>query len=256
MLNITKKIQISIAQLDNYGPWTVSPEPKPEAYLQMLQTRLFADLEEEFSQNDGLAFITRYDNTIAVSNGLSLDDHKKIQEKIRNKYPVTVSFGLGTAEKAYEAQEAASKALQDTGSSQSADRCEELSGEALEFPEESLVQIAHIDINHVTGFTDVEPIYDTHHLIQEVYLSLSEALSSKQALVFYTGGDNFMAPSNGLDKADLREVLSEVEDETGIELKAGVGCSENAVEAAYLASEGLHAIRDGETEEEVFFKKP
>ncbi len=255
MFDIPKKIQISIAQLDNYGPWTVTPEPKPEAYLQMLQTRLFADLEEEFSKRGGLAFITRYDNTIAVSNGLTLDDHLKIQGRIRENYPVTVSFGLGNAETAYEAQRLASEALQNTGSSQSSERCEEVNGDYLEFPNESFVQISHIDINHVTGFTDVDPIYDTHHLIQEVHLCLSDALVSKGALVFYTGGDNFMAPSNGLKKEEILEILSKVEEETGIELKAGVGRSTNAVEAAYLASESLHAIRDGKTKDEVFVKE-
>lgn len=250
-----KKIQVSIAQLDNYGPWTVSPEPKPEAFLQMLQSRLFADLEEEISDLGGLAFITRYDNTIAISNGLTIEDHEKIQKKIREKYPVTVSFGIGNAETAYPAQKFASEALQDTGSSQSAKRLEEVNGETVQFPEESQVQIAHIDINHVTGYTDIEPIYDTHQLIQQVYLSLSEALVSKKALVFYTGGDNFMAPSNGLDKEDILEVLTKVEEETGIKLKAGVGRSTNAVEAARLASEGLHDIRDNETDENVIFKE-
>ncbi len=249
-----KKIQISIAQLDNYGPWTVSPEPKPEAYLQMLQTRLFADLEEGFSEHGGLAFITRFDNTLAISNGLTMEDHVEIQESIRENYPVSVSFGVATAKSAYEAQKLASKSLQGTGSAQSEDRVEEIIGDTLDFPEESLVQIAHIDIDSVTSYTDVDPIYDTHHLIQKVHLSLSESLSSLDGLVFYTGGDNFMAPSNGLSVENILEVLEEVEEDTGIKLKAGVGRAPEAVEAAYLASEGLHAIRDGETEEKVYLK--
>lgn len=250
-----KKIQISIAQLDNYGPWTVSPEPKPEADLQMLQTRLFADLEEEFSKRGGLAFITRFDNTLAVSNGVSLEDHREIQGKISSNYPVSLSFGVSGAETSYEAQRLASQALQETGSSQSENRFEELSGKVVSFPEESLVQIAHIDINHATGLTDEEPIYDTHQLIQEVYLSLSNTLSKREALIFYTGGDNFMAPSNGLDEEDILDVILRVEKETGIELKAGVGRAPKPTDAAYLASEGLHDIRDGNNEEKVVIKE-
>jgi len=122
------EIQVSIAQLDNYGPWTVSPEPKPEAYLQMLQARLFADLEKGFSERSGLAFLGRFDNTLAVSNGISLNQHKEIQERIDEHYPVTVSFGVGTGETAYAAQKLASKSLQETGSSQSSDRIEEIAG--------------------------------------------------------------------------------------------------------------------------------
>lgn len=250
-----RKIQVTIGQLDNYGPWTVSPKPKPEAYLQMLQTRLFSDLEEEFSERDGLAFLSRFDNILVVSNGVSLDDHDEIQARIREDYPVTLSFGVANAETPYEAQKKASQALQSTGSSQSEERREELDGEVLPFPEESLVQIAHIDIDHVTGFTDEEPIYDTHHLIQKVYISLSERFSNRGGLVFYTGGDNFMAPSNGLSKEEILEVLSEVEDEMRVGLKAGVGRAEQATEATYLASEGLHEVREGDSGDIVICKE-
>lgn len=250
------KIQISLAQLDNYGPWTVTPKSKPEAYLQILQTRLFADLEEGFSDRGGLVFMSRFDNTIAVSNGVSMADHRKIQRSIERNYPVTVSFGVASAETAYEGQKLASRALQETGSSQSSDRSEELAGDVLSDPDENLVQIAHLDINHATEITDVEPLYDTHLQIQKVYISLSEAFSSRGALVFYTGGDNFMAPSNGLSEEDILEAVNEVEEETDIELKAGVGRAPVPGDAAYLASEGLHDIRDGKTEEKVLFKEP
>ena len=250
-----KKIQISIAQLDNYGPWTVTPENKPEAYLQMLQTRLFADLEEEFSDRGGLAFLTRFDNTVIVSNGVSKDQHAEIQEKIGNKYPITISFGIGNSDTAYVAQQKASQMIQDAGSAQSEHRREVLEGDVLSFPDESLVQIAHIDIDHVTGVTDLEPIYDTHHLIQKVYLSLSELLTDKQALIFYTGGDNFMAPCNGLDEDDILEVLDNVENDLDIGLKAGVGLAKRAPEAAFLASEGLHDIRDDKTDGKVVYKR-
>lgn len=250
-----KKIQVSIAQLDNYGPWTVFPEPKSEAYLQMLQTRLFSDLEEEFSERGGLAFLSRFDNTLVVSNGVSLEEHSKIQARIRENYPVTLSFGIASAETPYEAQKMASQTLQSTGSSQSEERREELEGEVLSFPEESLVQIAHIDIDRVAGFTDEKPIYDTHHLIQEVYISLSERFSDRGGLVFYTGGDNFMAPSNGLGEEDILEILSEVEKVMGVGLKAGVGRAERATDASYLASEGLHEVREGDSGDIVIGKE-
>ncbi len=245
------EIQISIAQLDNYGPWTVSPEPKPEAYLQMLQTRLFADLEGKFSYRNGLAFISRFDNNVIVSNGLSKEDHEDIQKEIRKDYPVTVSFGIGHAQNPIEAQKLASEALQGTGSSQSEERKEIISGETLDFPEDSLVQIAHIDVDDFTKFTDGEPIYETHNMIQKVNLSLSEHLKPLNGMVFFTGGDNFMAPTNTLEPEEILKVLDDVEEDVGMRLKAGIGRSKNAVDAAYFASEGLHKIRDGSSEEKV-----
>ncbi|GAG70614.1 unnamed protein product, partial [marine sediment metagenome] len=38
-----KKIQLTLVQIDNYGPWTVTPEPRGEAELQTLQAELFAE---------------------------------------------------------------------------------------------------------------------------------------------------------------------------------------------------------------------
>ena len=40
-------IQITLIQIDNYGPWTVTPGPRAEPDLQTLQSRLYGDLERE-----------------------------------------------------------------------------------------------------------------------------------------------------------------------------------------------------------------
>ena len=36
--------QLTLIQIDNYGPWTVTPEPRREVDLQTLQSRLYADV--------------------------------------------------------------------------------------------------------------------------------------------------------------------------------------------------------------------
>ena len=41
-------IQMTLIQIDNYGPWTVTPRPRTESDLQMLQANLFADLNNHF----------------------------------------------------------------------------------------------------------------------------------------------------------------------------------------------------------------
>ncbi|WP_129116374.1 GTP cyclohydrolase IIa, partial [Halegenticoccus tardaugens] len=38
--------QLTQIQIDNYGPWTVTPEPRREMDLQTMQSRLFADLAQ------------------------------------------------------------------------------------------------------------------------------------------------------------------------------------------------------------------
>ncbi|MEM2866842.1 MAG: GTP cyclohydrolase IIa [Candidatus Hadarchaeales archaeon] len=247
-------LQLTLIQLDNYGPWTVTPRPHPEAELQVLQAEIFSSLEEEFRRRKGLVFQARQDNLLALSNGISLSEHRKIAGKINTKFPVTVSMGVGVARTPYEAQRRASRALQGLGSSRSGERRGKVAGETLKSPEEGVVQIAHLDLNHSTRLTDTKPIYDTHLLIQRTHLALMELLLPKKCLVFYTGGDNFMAPSNGLPLEGLSSVFSQIKRRLGVGLKAGVGVARTAERAALLASEGLHEIRQGKVKEPIVLK--
>ncbi len=249
-----KKIQLTLVQIDNYGPWTVTPKPRSEPEIQTLQADLFAGLERLFASRGGLVFQTRFDNMLAITNGIGLDAHRRIQKDINSKFPVTVSMGIGAAETPYEAQMSATLALQRAGSSRSEKRRGALVGSCIDKPDEGWVQIAHMDVNHSAILTDSGPIYDTHLLLQRTHLSLMSALLRRNALVFYTGGDNFMAPSNGLNVNELSTVFSEVKRELGVELKAGVGGASNAEAAARLASEGLHDIRKRQAKGPIVFK--
>ena len=81
--------QVTLVQIDNYGPWTVTPEPRREMDLQTLQSRLFADVAQFMGPRDAYVFSTRYDNMIAVTNGLDGAAHAALQESIAN--PITNS---------------------------------------------------------------------------------------------------------------------------------------------------------------------
>ena len=72
-------IQMTLIQIDNYGPWTVTPRPRNESDLQILQAELYADLERQFANKKGLVFFTRFDNLLAVTNGIDEEDHLRIQ---------------------------------------------------------------------------------------------------------------------------------------------------------------------------------
>ena len=229
-------IQMTLIQIDNYGPWTVTPRPRTESDLQILQAELFADVQRLIAAKKGLVFFTRFDNLLAVTNGLNEEDHMRIQRSIRNRYPITISMGVGAAETAHEAQRLATIALQKEGGAQSSGRKEILAiNNLIENPEDSFVQAAHIDINSVTEtLTDIESAFDTSFKLRE-----------KGALLFFIGGDNFMSPCNGLSEEDITQILKEIYDEIGIGLKAGIGRADNMEDAAYMADIGLEIIRAG-----------
>ena len=226
-------IQMTLIQIDNYGPWTVTPRPRNESDLQILQAELYADLERQFANKKGLVFFTRFDNLLAVTNGIDEEDHLRIQRSIRNRYPITISMGVGAAETPHEAQKLATIALQKEGGAQSSKRKEILAIDSLAPADENnLVQAAHIDINSVTEtLTDIESAFDANFMVNK-------------ALLFFIGGDNFMAPCNGLSEKEIEDILVEINDEIGIGLKAGIGVGRNMEDAAYMADLGLEEIRD------------
>ena len=237
-------IQMTLIQIDNYGPWTVTPRPRTESDLQMLQASLFADLNNHFGNKKGLVFFTRFDNLLAISNGLNEEDHLRIQRSIRNRYPITISMGVGAAETPHEAQKLATIALQKAGSAQSGERKEILAVDSLVSEEDSFVQAAHIDINSVTEtLTDIESAFDTSFMVNKAQHYLMTKLIKKGALLFFIGGDNFMSPCNGLSEQDIEDIMVEIDEEIGIKLKAGIGRGKNAEDAAYMADIGLEEIR-------------
>ena len=244
-------IQMTLIQIDNYGPWTVTPRPRTESDLQILQAELFADVQRLIAAKKGLVFFTRFDNLLAVTNGLNEEDHMRIQRSIRNRYPITISMGVGAAETAHEAQRLATIALQKEGGAQSSGRKEILAiNNLIENPEDSFVQAAHIDINSVTEtLTDIESAFDTSFMVNKAQHYLMTKLREKGALLFFIGGDNFMSPCNGLSEEDLTNILQEIDEEIGIGLKAGIGRADNMEDAAYMADIGLEIIREGNNQE-------
>ncbi|GAB4314682.1 MAG: GTP cyclohydrolase IIa [Methanobacteriaceae archaeon] len=241
-------IQMTLIQIDNYGPWTVTPTPRAEADLQILQAQLYADLQRQFATKQGLVFFTRFDNMLAVTNNVDVEDHLRIQRSIGNRYPITVSMGVGAAETPYEAQRNATTALQGYGGAQSDERSEILAIDGMVNKEDSFVQIAHIDINGITdSLTDIIPAYDTSFIVNRVQHFLMKKLIEKGSLLFFIGGDNFMSPCNGLSPEGLVKIIEEIKEETNIALKAGVGKAPTAEKAANLADLALEEIRGGFT---------
>ncbi|MEM2289766.1 MAG: GTP cyclohydrolase IIa [Candidatus Hadarchaeales archaeon] len=248
-----KKLQLTLIQIDNYGPWTVTPAPRREADLQSLQADLYSSLQREFGARGGLVFLMRMDNMLAISNGISMAQHREIMERINSQFPVTVSMGVGKGSTAYEAQLEATLALQREGSSRG--RRSVLTGSQVSPPEEDFVQLCHLDLNHSSLLTDTLPIYDTQLLLQRAHLHLMERMSRWNSLVFYMGGDNFLALCNGLGEGELLAMLADIKRELGLEFKGGVGSGRNGETAARLAAEGLHEIRKGKSAGPIVVKR-
>ncbi len=242
--NGVAKTQVTQLQLDNYGPWTVTPEPRREMDLQTLQSRLYADVAQFVGSRDGYAFFARADNMIAVTNTLGESAHRQLQESLANRYPVSVSLGVGVGDRPIDALSAASDRLQSAGSAQSANRREVLAGEFLA-DADSHLQIAHFDVDDATGkYTDQLNEFDTFVQIESGYAALMAHLREAHGAVsFFVGGDNVISACPELTADEYRAAIDHVEESAGVELKVGVGEGTTAHDAGMDAKHALEHCR-------------
>ncbi|WP_423744577.1 GTP cyclohydrolase III (plasmid) [Haladaptatus sp. SPP-AMP-3] len=239
--------QITLIQIDNYGPWTVTPEPRREVDLQTLQSRLYADLSQLIGNREGYVFFTRFDNMVAVTNGLSLDDHALVQESIGNRYPVTVSLSVATGTNPVKALHDATELLQNAGSAQDHSRREILDGRTIdeEFRTDDDVQIAHFDVNDMTGnYTDEVNAFDSFIHIEQGYAELMRYMrEAHDSLSFFVGGDNVIAVCPNLTESDYEDAIRHVEETVEVDLKVGVGQGRVPQDAGMDAKHALETCR-------------
>lgn len=244
--------QITLVQIDNYGPWTVTPEPRREVDLQTLQSRLYADLCQSIGREDGYVFFTRFDNMIAVTNGLDLEDHALIQESIANRYPVSISMGIGVADSPREALADATQVLQTAGSAQDGERREILGGEPLpagRAAQDDDVRIAHFDVVDVTGtYTDRVDAFETFIAIEQGYAALMRYMHREHdSLSFFVGGDNVIAVCPELAPESYEDAIAHVAGEVGVDLQVGIGRGASAHDAGMAAKHALEECRHNGT---------
>jgi GTP cyclohydrolase IIa len=245
--------QLTLVQIDNYGPWTVTPEPRREMDLQTLQSRLFADIAQFVGHRGGYAFFTRFDNMVAVTNGLDSDDHRLLQESTGNRYPVTVSLGIGVDPNPAVALERATEGLQGAGSAQDGDRREVLTGTPVVDDSSDDVAIAHFDVNDATEkYTDQLNEFDSFIQIEQGYATLMRHLREEHGgLSFFVGGDNIIAVVPAIGAEDYQAAIDHVEEAVGVELKVGVGRGADAHAAGMTAKHALEECRHRGTAVEI-----
>lgn len=248
---IVTTTQITLVQIDNYGPWTVTPQPRREVDLQTLQSRLYADLCQSIGRVGGYVFFTRFDNMIAVTNGLDRADHERIQESVGNRYPVSISMGIGQGATPRGALSAATHVLQTAGSAQDGDRREIIGGDPLDerdrTPED--VQIAHFDVIDVTGtYTDRVDAFETFIAIEQGYAALMRYMHAEHdSLSFFVGGDNVIATCPGLGESSYEDAISHVSTDVGVDLQVGIGRGHTAHDAGMAAKHALEECRHNGT---------
>ena len=248
-------IQITIIRIEGYGPWTLTLGTDREAQIQMLQARIYYDVQRLFSQKECLVYLNRFDEYFAITNGLSLKDHKDLQREIATLYKnlkISMTIGRGNTSfeanvNAYEARKAGNLLDRETrifGQTISSSPSSKASSSTTNSNYSESAHIMHIDINGSEKISSKMSPYEITALVMKLYAKLSEAFLKKGAMTFFLGGDNFMVISNNIKKEDAEIIIRSVANDIGITLNCGIGIGRNGRKAAEAATRALDTIRD------------
>jgi GTP cyclohydrolase IIa len=244
-------IQITIIRIEGYGPWTLTLGSDREAALQMLQAKVYYNIQRLFSEDDCLVYANRFDEYFAISNGLSIQKHLTIQEELQRLYGgLSLSMAIGSGRTPFEANMGAYKARKE---SNVLDKKSRIFGK-INIPssswnqipsnnDNSFVQIMHIDVKDSADLSSTLSPYEVTTLVSKIYLGLSQQFLKKGAMTFFVGGDNFMVISNGTNKEDAKKIIEMVSKDTSIKLNCGIGIGRTGRKAAKAATRALDTIR-------------
>ena len=234
-------IQLTIIRIEGYGPWTVTLGSDREAQLQMLQARIYHDVQRLFSERDGIVFFNRFDEYFAITNGLDADDHLRIQHELTRLYDnMSMSMTIGTGKTAFEANINA-YCTRKEGRNMLGNNSK-IFGSVNSHAD--IAQIMHIDIDSSTKVGNRLSPYELTALVMKIYSRIAEEFLKHNSLAFFLGGDNIMVVSNGVTKEQADEVLKKVTADNDIKLNCGIGIGKTGRKAAEAATKALDTIRD------------
>jgi GTP cyclohydrolase IIa len=233
-------IQLTIIRIEGYGQWTLTLGSDREAQLQMLQARIYHDVQRLFSERDSIVFFNRFDGYFAITNGLGVDDHLHIQHELTKLYDnMLMSMTIGAGKTAFEANLNAYRTRKE---GRMLDGNSRIFGSVQ--PQADVAQIMHIDIDSSAKVGNWLSPYELTALVMKIYSRLAEEFLKHDSLAFFLGGDNVMVISNGMSKEQADVVLKKVTAGNDIKLNCGIGIGKTGRRAAEAATKALDTIRD------------
>lgn len=240
-------VQLSIIRIDGYGLWTTTLGHDRESQIQMLQAKIYYDIQRLFSQKDCIAYSNRFDEFFVVTNCLSIHDHILIGTELANMYPnLNMSMAIGNGDTPYKANLDAYEA-RSSGKLLVEEHkifCRNLSISSDSTTKDNHVKIMHIDIEGSSIISEKLSPYEITSFIVKIYSRLSEEFLKINSLTFFLGGDNFMVISNGVTDKETLRIINGIGKELGIKLNCGVGIGRTGKGAAEASTRALDTIRN------------
>jgi GTP cyclohydrolase IIa len=243
-------IQISLIKIEGYGPWTLELGSDREAQLQMLQAKLYYDLQKMFSEKDCLVYQNRQDELFAVTNGLSVEDHSIILSNVSGSYrKINLSMAIGIGTTPLDASLNAYYARRHNNQLRAnvplyGNHKYLLSSRHLNtIRSDMMVQLMHLDIDGSTRISNMVSPYEVSTFIIRIFSRIADEFVNKKSMTFYLGGDNFMIVSDTIPSEEVRSIMNSICEQLKVKLNCGIGLAKTAREAAGAATGALDTIR-------------
>ncbi len=247
--------QTTVIKLEGYGPWTLSLGSDREHSLQILQAKIYADLQESFSCKNGLVFSNRFDEFIAITNHIEVDEHGRINDDLSKKYDkIKLSMTIGIDETPLKSNKKAhfiknkKEYLIMPGIYAKPEDIATQVKKRISLQTETRnndVKILHIDINNSSAITENLSSYEVTNLFVKLYSTISDIFMKEESLSFYLGGDNFMViTKENMTIEKVKEIVDSLTSLTKIKINCGIGNGNTGRKAAELATKSLDVIRE------------
>ncbi|MXX20791.1 MAG: GTP cyclohydrolase IIa [Cenarchaeum sp. SB0665_bin_23] len=222
-------MQVTVANIRGYGPWTLTLGHDREHHLQMLQASLYKKVQQLFSARGALVFPNRYDEYIIASSGMGAADHSDILNIISEEFQVGLDMYTGRGDTPQKAEQTAHI---------------HHSINIAERHTDDAVTVMHIDVDNLTSRTQLVSPYGISQTILRLHLMMSEYFLERESLSFFMGGDNFMVLASDQGRKDSQGFLDSIQQKMEINLNCGVGVASTGREAVRLATKSLDTIRE------------
>ena len=238
-------MHLTIIKIDRYGPWTLTLGSDRESVLQMLQARIYFDIQRLFSEKHCIVYPNRFDEYFAITNGLLISELENIQRELAKLYPqlgfsMAIGSGYTPSHADREAFEARKNGVQIASSGIYG---HDLDGNQL-CNHKTDIRILHIDVSGLSKLNLKMSPYQVTSMIFGIYSRLVDKFMEKDCLTFYLGGDNFMVVASNILKEEVENILLGITEDTRIPLNCGIGKGKTGREAAMIATKALDKIRE------------
>ncbi|MGC9209119.1 MAG: GTP cyclohydrolase IIa [Nitrososphaeria archaeon] len=220
-------MRVIVLELCDYEGWILSLGSDREWKVQVMQHRLYSELQRAVSEHGGFLVPLTFHNMLIIANGMDSRANSAIFEILRSASPVPFKAADGTGNTILTAARNAHHKLKRMSAGET-----DLSSNN----DSSNVVAAHFDLNSYLEKLRNGPLDQVIEQINALISHVNEISKTVQGVSAYLGGDNVALFTDESSLSLLENIKHD-------QVKVGIGVARTARESLRLAAEGLSFIR-------------